>query len=345
MKTNKARAKQNIEYAQAWLNRSNKDFTQVKKLVRFDKNTNKTVRCADPALAVYLLQQTVEKAVKATAVATGLYQGTDFTRVYRHNSLGLILDLFNKMVTQMNGMGFDSLSKMVGLNLVEGQSKLLNVENQVMGTVPLFDKAGKKVNFDSESRSLTAEAIDQILNMLAQNRVLTLRVIKDAFSSLSSLGLQKGNLDPNANPIDVLEKFNDSFKTNSTIKPLSDEQIGAVVEGVLEIMSKMSGPRGKPYSIPKRKELNVDYLGVWALTQSLYFLTYLTYAHEATSRYPLKKKGDIKRGRIGCDDYHENLGIVNRLGQIGYITGLTINDLKEEINSVALFFSIEQNEH
>lgn len=61
------KVKRNIEHARRWLNRAIKDFALFKKLVPFDRRTNKLVKCSDAALAVYLLQQSVEKAVKAAA--------------------------------------------------------------------------------------------------------------------------------------------------------------------------------------------------------------------------------------------------------------------------------------
>ncbi|MFC1916945.1 hypothetical protein ACFLX1_02310 [Chloroflexota bacterium] len=47
-------------------------------------------------------------------------------------------------------------------------------------------------------------------------------------------------------------------------------------------------------------------------------------------------------GRLGCDDYTEELGIVKRIGQIGYATSLTLNEMKNEIGTIAYFFSAEQ---
>jgi hypothetical protein len=82
---------------------------------------------------------------------------------------------------------------------------------------------------------------------------------------------------------------------------------------------------------------------VLAFSNALLFLTYFTFAHESTSRYPLKRRGNIKTGKIGCDDYDESLGIVNRIGRIGYVTGLTLNDMKNEIDTIALFFAVGQD--
>lgn len=67
MSRTKSKLRENLEYAQRWLDRATKDFEAFKRLVPFDRKTRTNVRCPDPALAVYLLQQSVEKSVKATA--------------------------------------------------------------------------------------------------------------------------------------------------------------------------------------------------------------------------------------------------------------------------------------
>ena len=83
----------NVEHAKRWLNRAIKDFNLFKKLVIFDNRIKKPARCSDPALAVYLLQQSVEKTVKAVAIASGQYEARDFVQFYKHNSLALIINL------------------------------------------------------------------------------------------------------------------------------------------------------------------------------------------------------------------------------------------------------------
>jgi hypothetical protein len=100
MKIYENKAKRNIEYARRWLSRAIKDFNHFKKLVPFDKRTNKPVRCSDPALAVYLLQQSLEKAVKAAAIASGQYKARDFIHYYSHNSLALIVNRHLNQLTR-----------------------------------------------------------------------------------------------------------------------------------------------------------------------------------------------------------------------------------------------------
>ena len=57
VRISKKKQKQNNDWAIQWLMRAKQDFGTFKILVKFDKKTRATVRCSDPALAVYLLQR------------------------------------------------------------------------------------------------------------------------------------------------------------------------------------------------------------------------------------------------------------------------------------------------
>lgn len=339
MKIYENKAKRNIEYAQRWLNRAIKDFNLFKKLVPFDKRTNKPVRCSDPALAVYLLQQSIEKAVKAAAIASGQYKARDFIRYYSHNSLALIINLNNKIVAKIQSMGLGSVTTMMGIDLVDGGSKLGTLENQIMGVTPLLDRNGKEVGFRSESIRITPEVIDQMIDMIMRNRTLTLDIIRTTFNVLPSMGIQQGQ-----GVIDDPEAFlrnltNYVISANPKLRSPSEEQLKVP----LEFVKHMTGLGFKPVGELKRQDTITNYLGVLAFSNALLFLTYFTFAHESTSRYPLRRRGNMKTGKIGCDDYDESLGIVNRIGRIGYVTGLTLNDMKNEIDSIALFFAVGQD--
>lgn len=339
MRINKDKAQRNIEYARRWLNRAIKDFNLFKKLVPFDKRTNKPVSCSDPALAVYLLQQSVEKAVKAAAIASGQYKARDFIRYYSHNSLALIINLNNKIVAQIQAMGLGFVAKMMGIDLVDGESRLGRLENQIMGVTPLLDKDGKEVDFKSESIRITPEVIDQMLDMIIRNRSLILDIIRTTFNLLPTLGIHKGHgviEDPEV----FLRNLSDLVTTSLKVRSPSEEQLKAPIEFVKHMIS--SG--FEPVDELKRTDTIMNNLGVWAFSSALLFLTYFTFAHESTSRYPLKKRGNIRRGKIGCDDYDENLGIVNRIGKIGYVTSLTLNDMKSEIDAMAVFFAAGQDQ-
>jgi hypothetical protein len=333
------KAKRNVEHARRWLDRAIKDLALFKKLVPFDKRSNKLVRCSDPALAIYLLQQSVEKAVKSAAIASGQYKPRDFRSYFRHNSLALIIDLNTKIVTQLQAIGLGSVATMMGIDLVDGGSKLAALENQIMGVAPLLDKNGRKVDFRTESIRIPLEIINQILDMVIQHRKLLLDAIRTAFNILPTMGIRK-DYDMVDNPQEFLKRFADSVTANLRVRPLSEEQLKVPLEFI-----KLTSDLGfSPADELKRRDTITNYLGVWAFSNALLFLSYLTFAHEDTTRYPLRRKGDIEMGKIGCDDYDDSLGIVTRIARVGYATSLTLNDMRKEIDNLTLFFAVTKHQ-
>lgn len=340
MTRNINKSQKNLEYANRWLNRAIKDFNLFKLLVPFDRKTRKPVKCSDPALAVYLLQQSVEKAVKATALASQQYEYKDL-RKFGHNSLALIINLNNKMVEALKNLGLDSKAALLGLNIEEGEQKLSDFDKQLRGEIKWLDKNGEKVKIDNESRSVTPELIDIILDTAILSRKKILEIIRVSFGVLSDI-LGKQDKIANINPEMFAKILSEGISKNLNVKPLDEDQL----KFPFEVTKQMNilGLESKD-NFPNRKDTITNYLGVWAFSYSLLWLTYLTFSHESTSRYPLKNKGDIKKGRIGCDDYDDNLGIVNRIGRIGYATNLTLNEMKNQINTIGSFFSFQPKQN
>jgi hypothetical protein len=335
VKIYKNKAERNIEYAQRWLNRAIKDFNLFKKLVPFDKRTNKPVRCSDPALAVYLLQQSIEKAVKAAAIASGRYKTRDFIRYFRHNSLALVIDLNTKIVSQIQFIGLGPIATMMGIDLADGSSKLAALKNQIMGTAPLLDKQGRKVDFKTESRKIPPEIIDQLLDMVMKHRTLLLDVIRTTLRNLPrEIRKEYGEID---DPLQFLKQLSESIAVSLKIQTPSEEQMKVPLE-FAKIMANLGF---SPVDGLNRWQMTENYLGAWAFSHALLWLSYLTFGHEESARYPLRQKGDIQAGKTGCDDYDDSLGIVNRIGRIGYVTSLTLNDMKTEIHSLASFFAVD----
>lgn len=90
---------------------------------------------------------------------------------------------------------------------------------------------------------------------------------------------------------------------------------------------------------------NTDsYLGILSLI-ILLNLAALTYPHESTSRYPKMPAYLVGQEQViglGCEDYNYSLGIVNRLGWLGYATGVMLAELKPQLANIADFFEIKQ---
>ena len=331
------KAATNVEHAKLWLNRANKDLNLFKKLVSFDKRIKKPVRCSDPALAVYLLQQSIEKAVKAVAIASGQYEARDFVRFYKHNSLALIINLNLKMLAKIKELRADHMMFLMGIDLTDAESKLSTLENQVLGRIPLMSKDGKRVSIRRECMSLKPETIDLLLDSSILIRRKVLDVIKTTFRVLSDMGIRKGH--GNVKNTDAfIKKLSEEITSRLNISPLSKEQL-QVPEEFVKLMRSFGLEAGNEID---RRDVIMHHLAVWAFSYSLLWLSYITFAHESSPRYPLKREGNIDTGRLGCDDYDAQLGIVNRIGQLGYAASLTLSEIRNEIEEVAYFFAIER---
>jgi hypothetical protein len=343
MSIDKRKATSNIEHAKRWVNRSNKDFNLFKKLVAFDNRIKKPARCSDPALAVYLLQQSVEKAVKAVAIASGQYKARDFVGFYKHNSLALIINLNLKMLIKIKELGADYMISLMGIDLADAELKLSTIENQILGKIPWMSKNGKKVNIRQECMSLKPENIDLLVDSYILIRQKLLDVIKIAFKVLPDMGIHKGH-GSIENTDAFTNKLSEEVTSRLNVSPLSKKQLQVPAE-VVKLMRSFGFEAGNDVDRADndidRRDVTMHHLAVWAFSYSLFWLSYITFAHESSSRYPLKHKGNIKTGRLGCDDYDTQLGIVNRIGQLGYAASLTLSDLKNEIEEVAYFFAVE----
>lgn len=313
MSGTKTRIEKNLEYAQRWLDRAIKDFDAFKRLAHFDRKTRKTIRCSDPALAVYLLQQSVEKAVKAVAIASGQYKTNDFINYYKHNSLALILNLDNRIIEKIDLLGLKPVTDLMGVDLASGALKLRGLEEKALG-----DKLNSTLKTESiraESVRISPEVIDQVLDMVIKIRSLFLDAVRSAFGHLPELGIRKGR---------------------GTV-----EAPEALLKAPLEFQKILSNFGVQSTGGTNRTAMITNYLGVWSLSTALLFLTYFTFAHESISRYPRKpgEANKVKTDKLGCEDYDDSLGVVNRIGRLGYVTGLTLNEMKEELETIALFFA------
>ena len=217
-----------------------------------------------------------------------------------------------------------------------GGFRLGDLESQVMGGKPSSSlDTDKKINFKEESVRIPSEIIDSILDMITKTRTSILEVILSAFTQLTELGFSKGRgrvEDPQA----FITAFSDRIVSDLKLKPPSEEQLKAPVE-FINILSKQNAQM--PDEVERTDMINT-YLGLWSFSIALYLLTYITFAHESTARYPRKTRKSDKK-HLGCEDYDESLGIVNRIGRIGYVTSLILNDVKKELEIIAYFFEMK----
>jgi len=123
--------RENLEKSIRWLRRAQMDLNAFKKIAPSDRNTHKIIRCSDPALGVYLLQQSIEKTTKAVAAATGKYSDRRLMS-HGHNSLDVLLGFYREILTTItNHPEMDTIGKGLGLDFHKGLNNILNLMIEV----------------------------------------------------------------------------------------------------------------------------------------------------------------------------------------------------------------------
>jgi hypothetical protein len=315
--------------------RSRKDFNAFNKLVPFERKTHRSVRCSDPALAVYLLQQSIEKAIKAIAVASGRYPHRKLRR-FSHNSLALFLDFYdNTLSLMLSSMRLKPMFDAFGLDAVGGLDKIRELKGEAKKTAK-GKKKGETVHRD-EYASMSPEAIDGLLNfLLIIRKKAVLGVLSSVFGPHSKVRISGEAIEAGSSKAFV-DSMLSEVRTKLNIPELTEEQRKALItfHGVLSsIQPGVTGDQSTEKTIELGRDTD-EWLGQWAMI-ALILLAAITFPHESTSRYPVPKG---RTRELGCGDYDEKLGIVNRLGQLGYVVELAIDEIEPQLETVAIFFS------
>lgn len=324
----------NLENAKRWLRRARMDFNAFKRFVSVDRKSRKPVRCSDPALAVYLLQQSIEKATKAVAAATGKYSYSRL-RSHSHNSLSVLLSFYQEILnTILRRPELSALGAGLGLDLNVGLNRIINLMKEVKKT----DRkrgAGGPLYVDQFAGATTA-GISQSLNLL-----LSLR-------GIGFLGVLKSIFGPHGKIVIPREKIDTSTPENfvsSTLEELAKRlNLSQLPEGTSELLEnvvKLWAPGGITEEGCEEKIVierpTKEQLGQWSLI-ALFILAMYTFPHESTTRYPSDRIGKKTSVTLGCEDYNENLGIVSQLGQMGYVAMLALDELEPELEAIAAFY-------
>jgi hypothetical protein len=325
----------NLENAKRWLRRAQMDFNGFKRFVSVDRKSRKPVRCSDPALAVYLLQQSIEKATKAVAAATGKYSYRRL-KSQGHNSLKLLLSFYRDILkTILKRPELSALGAGLGLDN-EGLNKIINLMMEVEKTSK-NRKADETLYVEQFARATNA-GISQILNLML------------FFRGSGFLGVSKSVFGPHSKIVIAREKIDTTTPQNfvsSTFEELGKQlNIPQLPKGIFELLENLvklwapsgiteEGSEGKIVIERPTKEM----LGQWSLV-ALLILAMYTFPHESTARYP----GDIIRKKTSApsryEDYNENLGIVSQLSLMGYVTMLALNELEPELEAIAAFYPV-----
>lgn len=317
-----------LECAEQWLRRARKDFNAFKKLTPFTRNTYENANCSDPALAMYLLQQSIEKAVKAAVIASGQYSTAVIRRHFGHKSFDLLLDFFSKSVFHIRELGISELYESFGVATVDEAEKKLSM----------------KISYD-ELVKFPPDTVLVYLDLVQRMRKDVLETLCNVWGPHSKIKISIEDL-KFGSAEEILDSFSKIWETDLGMKPLTEDQLKAA-----SFIPKLAEEFGFDLGAGDKVSKNItisrsaqDWLGLWSLGVALVILTALTVAHEESSRYPFlpgESKGATTTVKLSCEDYNENLGVVKHIGYLGYTTGLMLDDMKVMLEPIANFFELK----
>jgi hypothetical protein len=326
---------QNLDASKKWLSRARMDFYAFKRIAPFNKNTQKVIRCTDQALAVYLLQQTIEKATKAVAAATGRYSDKKL-RSHGHNSLDVLLGFYNENLTAITSQtDLNAFGTGLGIDFGDGLNKIINLRGELGKTSK--DRRNGELLFEEQFAKATSTEINNILNLLFIIRTIFIQTPKSIFGTHSKVEISTENFNVE-NPKSIVSSTIEEFSKKLNLPQLSEDN-----RKLLEDYVKMVAPKGIPkedtgknVTIEKPTE---EQLGQWSLI-ALLILAMYTFPHESTTRYPRPGNSHGTRWPSGYEDYDENLGIVCELGRMAYLTLLVLDEIEPELESIASFYPV-----
>jgi hypothetical protein len=320
-----------LEKAQRWLDRAIDDFNAFKRFVGpFDNKTKGIVTSCDPALASYLLQQCIEKIIKAELLASGQIDESSLRKSYRHNSLALALKLYLLSSQRIIDLKLTPFASRVGVDLDVEVIKLGDLEIKVRKNIPIEEQVGETIS--KESLRITVPVLDSVLDMLIRVRTANLEV-----SRTSAKYMKENEKELNAAMNDesrqmIIERIINGITTDMGVKALSQDMLNAPLE-LLRMFNELGYEYNPDFEERRMKQIM---LGEWS-SLSLLFLSYFTFAHEGITRYP----GDsLTSNSLGCDDYEVGkVALVSRFGKFGYVTQLTLSEIRNELLSIQGFFT------
>jgi hypothetical protein len=259
-----------------WIERSRKDYEAAKLL-----------RTKDPALAIYLLQQCIEKSVKALAVASGEFDSGYFKSESKHNSKRLLIGLWQKLGASKSSSTLSSILNLPNVpdpDLIEALQYTIELKR-----LPLFSSFSSPFNFEQ----------NDTLRLSLRINGKELEYLYQYSESPPSLILMET----------PLERSGTKSLIDLTIKFSLDSGMKALVAPSVSEKGKIKASLESQFLKDK-------------LLFTLFLLAALTYGHEASTRYP-RYPGD----NIGCQDYTDNLPIVKHMGLLYEILDAVLSEV------------------
>ncbi len=265
-----------------WINRARKDREAINVLKLHDK-----------ALSIYLLQQCIEKMVKALSLHSGKFTPERLKQPYGHDSKRLLVDLWGKIQNGKTKHASDGLlSSIFNLQCYSCEDMLATLE------------------FVIEFQKSIKPSIQQISVHLEQN---------DTLSLVPHV---------NGKKYQYLFTYDQSNSGFTLIESPSGESTNELLNLTLKFIldSGISSIQLHTSSENDNKDDLRQILDERFLYFSVFFLAALTFSHENTSRYPREQ------GRpIGCQDYNDDLPVIKNIDLLNNICDTCLTQIEKII--------------
>lgn len=336
--------RERLDRAHVWLRRARLDFVAFEHLFPKQVTHGGVNRPSDAALGVYLLQQAIEKAIKAVIIASGRFTEEKIRRRYGHKSLLLFLDFYLVLLKdgQFSQFFDEYSSSIIGLSS-SGEA----VER--METIIRWLKGEKEENWELEFwEQLTYESPEGVysaMSKLEKDRQSMLQRVRGVVPRGVRLNLENINARGGALEDNLSLMIADAL-CNSGLKPDEKASISGYLRAFIPVRGaddfEESNTQLPKRVIIRRRLFEERVLATWAMG-SLLILAGLTFPHENSTRYPapidVMKTGPTSIHRLGFESYTEELGIVKHVAYVRRVAKMTLTDMQQMLGPIAEAFS------
>ncbi len=305
-----------IEQAAPWLDRARKDYAAFKLLTRSrpklgvsnlftgpGRTDYELASSVDPALSMYLVQQSVEKTVKALAIGSGQYTADEVRKKYRHDSNKLLLDFWTKLAEPEGERQPCSLLADIARSSRTEPAELVKMLELLER---LYDKS---LFFGSNLALGPGDTVD-----------LSFRVaINDMGRELSAHYRVGSGADQELN-----------------LNDLATQTLLGLGGRFYDVARRRCVGKGENTRAPGFAE--TWSVGSLMMLASLTFEHEATSRYPSACSGGRGGKGQID----GCQDYADEQDVVKSLGHLGHILGLVLYHAEDALSAVAAFFGSER---
>ena len=313
---------QRLDHAEIWLKQARRDRAAVERILGQFAYRKYQHLTRNPDIAVYLLQQAVEKTAKSLMFAAGEDEDS-LRKQYGHNSLLVVLDFIRQRFTNESYRTMlDSLLEYQTLGVSSADEALRATDN-------LIDKVKSRDLRDLAV--LPPDAICIMVELMSNLHKQTITSTKKLLRAKTSVTVDPSKVGDSSAADYIMAVATAAMRRDQlapdvlvAVKSLVDP----VALGWIETWRK-----AERYSLTIiRDKLLSDLIlpQLWTLP-TLYMLAALTFPHEASSRYPapLDAPSDAveasRREKLGTQHYQNSLGIVAQLPALHQLTRLVLD--------------------